>query len=129
MNNLFWGLMTLAIIVALGVLTAVLLELKAATRALRELLKTTDCSVKPTLDELQNTLKSLRNVTDNITAVTEDVKVLSGSVRDVGENVRHVTELVDGVTSTAVIKVSGFRAGVRAAAEVLLKSCLTGKSR
>ena len=129
MNNLFWGLITLAVIVTLGVLIAVLFELKSATRSLRELLKTTDCSVKPTLDELQNTLRSVRNVTDNITAVTEDVKVLSGSVRNVGENVKHVTEFVDGVTSSAGIRVSGLRAGVRAAAEVLVRNFLTGKSR
>jgi uncharacterized protein YoxC len=129
MNTIFYGLITLSIIVAIGVVVAVLFELKTTLRALKEFLHTTECTLKPTLEELQQNLRSMRNVTDNITKVTGDVTVISGSVRDVGEKVRLVSDLIDDVTSSAVIRVSGFRAGMRAAAEVLLKNLLTSKRR
>lgn len=129
MSNISLGLITLAFIAAAGIFISVMLELRSAVRALNEFIKTTDKSLKPTLDELQMTLKSLRNVTDNVTAVTDDVKALSGSVRDVGENVRHVSGLIDDVAYSATAKISGLRAGIRAALDVILRGILTGKSR
>ena len=122
MSNILLGLITLSCIVAVVVVIFVMIELKGTIRALREFIKTTECSLKPTLDELQQTLRSMRNVTDNVTGVTEDVRVLSSSVRDVGENVKRVSELVEDVTSSAAIKVSGLRAGINAAMEVLLNN-------
>lgn len=121
MGNVFWGIITLAVVAAVAVLIFVMIELRAAIRALKDFLRTSETTLKPTLDELQMTLKSLRNVTDNVTAVTEDVKTLSGSVRNVGESLKHVSELIEGVTSSAVIRASGLRAGINAAVEVLLK--------
>ena len=125
MSTALWSLITLSCIAAVGVFIYVMVELRATIRGLKEFMKTTENALKPTLEELQETLKSLRNVTDNVTSVTEDVKVLSSSVRDVGENVKHVSELVGGVTSSTVLKVSGIRAGVGAALEVLLKNLLS----
>ncbi|HXX81062.1 MAG TPA: DUF948 domain-containing protein [Thermodesulfovibrionales bacterium] len=127
MSNILLGLITLSCIVAVGVAIFVMIELKGAIRALREFIKTTEGSLKPTLEEFQQTLRSMRNVTDNVTGVTEDVRVLSSSVRDVGENVKRVSELVEDVTSTAAIKVSGLRAGINAATDVLLKNIFSGR--
>ncbi len=122
MGNVFWGIITFAVVAAVAVFVYVMIELSAAIRALKDFLRTDATSIKPTLEELQMTLKSLRNVTDDVTAVTEDVKTFSRSVRDVGESVKHVSELIEDVTSSAVIRASGLRAGINAAIEVLLKS-------
>ncbi|MGD1076534.1 MAG: DUF948 domain-containing protein [Thermodesulfovibrionales bacterium] len=129
MNAIFYGLITLSIIVAVGFLVCVLVEVRSTLRALKEFLHTTECTLKPTIEELQQNLKSVRNVTDNLAKVTEDLTVISDSVRDVGEKVRLVSGVVEEVTSSAAIKVSGFRAGFRAAAEVLFRNLLTGKQR
>ncbi len=123
--------MTLAVIAAVVVFTLVMLELRTAVRALKDLIKTTESScapIKPTLEELQLTLKSVRDVTENINGVAEDVRELSSSVRDVGEKVKHVTEVVEGVTSLTAGRMSGLRAGINAAIEVLLKNLFTRKS-
>lgn len=128
MNTTLWSLITISFIVAVAVLAFVMVELRGAIKALKELIKTADCSLKPTMDELQMTLKSVRNITDNITTVTEDVKVLSGSVRDIGNNVKEVSGLVEELTSSTVAKVSGLRAGINAAIEVFLKN-LFGRGR
>ena len=88
----------------------------------REFFKT-DCG------ELQETLKSVRNVADNVTGVTGDMKVLSGALKDVGKSVNHVAgdvehvaNLVDRITSSAVLKASGLKAGIKAGLLVLLKN-------
>ena len=125
MNTVLLGLITAAVVAAGVVFMVVMFELRTAVRALKDLIKTTECScapLKPTLEELQMTLKSVRDMTDNINGVAGDVRELSGSIKDVGEKVRHVSELVDDVTSLTVGRVSGLKAGINAAIEVLLKN-------
>ncbi|MCL5024643.1 MAG: DUF948 domain-containing protein [Nitrospirae bacterium] len=122
MDSVFLGLITLAFIGAVIVFIYVMVELRGAARALKEFLKTTEDTIKPTLEELQETLKSVRKVTDNVSGVTEDVRVLSSSVRDVGANVKQVSDFLEDVTSLAVVRVGGLKAGVSAALEVLLKN-------
>ncbi len=121
MDNFFLGLIIFAIIVAVIIFIWVMLELRKAIKALKGLVNTTENSLKPTVAELQETLKSFRNVANNATVVSGDIKVLSEALRDVGENVksvsgdiRHLTDFVDGITSSAVVEVSGLKAGVKA---------------
>ncbi|MGZ3806420.1 MAG: DUF948 domain-containing protein, partial [Pseudobdellovibrionaceae bacterium] len=85
MNNLFLGIITVAVIVAAIVFIYVMVELRKTIHVLRELGNTMENSLKPTVAELQETLKSVRNVANNVTTVSEDVKTLSGSLREVGE--------------------------------------------
>ncbi len=129
MSNLFMGLITLAIIVAVIILIWVMLELRKAIKALKELVNTTENSLKPTVAELQETLKSGRNVADNVTVVSGDMKVLSGALRDVGENVKrvsrdikHMVDFVDGITSSAAVEASSLKAGAKAGFWFLLKN-------
>jgi uncharacterized protein YoxC len=129
MSNFFLGLVIFAIIVAVIIFIWVMLELRKAIRALRELVSTTENSLKPTVAELQETLKSVRNVADNATVVSGDIKVLSGALRDIGENVKrvsgdvkHLVDFVDGMTSSAVVEASGLKAGVKAGVWYFIKN-------
>lgn len=149
MNSLFFTLITIAVLVAAAVFILAMLELRSAIKALSRFIRTTEESVKPTLDELQMTLSSLRDITgkadtvsrelqmtlrgirditDNVTTVTEDVKTLSGSVREIGTKAMHVSELIEDVTLSSASKISGWRAGIRAATNVIVKGILTGKT-
>jgi len=129
MDNIFWGLLAVGVIVAVIIFIYVMLDLRKTIRALKELVNTTENSLKPTVAELQETLKSVRNVANNVTAVSEDMKILSGALRDVGENVKRVSEdmkhlvnFVDGMTSSAVVEASGLKAGVKAGFWFFLKN-------
>ena len=129
MNNLFLGLITVAVIVAVIIFVYVMLDLRKTIRALKELVNTTEKSLKPTVSELQETLQSARNVANNVTAVSEDMKILSGALRDVGENVQRVSgdvkrlmNFVDEMTSSATAEASGLKAGVKAGFRFFLKS-------
>ncbi len=130
MNTILWSLLTLAVIAAVVVFILVMLELRTAIRGLKNLIKVVEDScapIKPTLEELELTLRSARGVTENINGVAEDVRELSGSIREVGEKVKHVTEVVEGVTSLTAGRVSGLKAGINAALEVLLRNLFTRK--
>jgi uncharacterized protein YoxC len=129
MSNFFLGLVIFSIIVAVIIFIWVMLELRKAIRALKELVSTTENSLKPTVAELQETLKSVRNVADNATVVSGDIKVLSGVLRDIGENVKrvsgdvkHLVDFVDGMTSSAVVEASGLKAGVKAGVWYFIKN-------
>jgi predicted PurR-regulated permease PerM len=129
MSNLFMGLITLAIVVGVIIFIFVMIELKKAIGALRELVKTTDNSLKPTVIGLQETLKSVRNVAENTTAITGDMKLLSGALKDLGENMKHVSGdvkhlvgFVDGMTQSALVEASGIKAGVKAGFGFFLKN-------
>ena len=129
MNNLFFGLITVAFIIGVIIFTYVMLDLRKTIRALKELVNTTENSLKPTVAELQETLKSVRNVAENATAITTDIKVLSGALKDVGENVKrvsrdikHMVDFVDGITSSAAVEASILKAGAKAGFWFLLKN-------
>ena len=123
------GLITLAIIVGVIIFIFVMIELRKAIGALKEFVKTTENSLKPTVVELQETLKSVRNVAENTTAITGDMKLLSGALKDLGENVKHVSgdvkhlvSFVDGMTQSALVEASGLKAGVKAGFWFFLKN-------
>jgi len=129
MSNFFFGLIIFGIVVAVIIFIWVMLELRKAIIALKELVNTTENSLKPTVAELQETFKSFRNVADNATVVSGDIKVLSGALRDVGEDVKsvsgdikHLTDFVDGITSSAVVEASGLKVGVKAGVWYFLKN-------
>jgi uncharacterized protein YoxC len=129
MNSLFLGLLTAAVIVAVIIFIYVMFDLRKTIRALKELVNTTENSLKPTVAELQDTLKSVRNVANNVSAVSEDMKVLSGALRDVGENVKrvsgdikHLVDFVDEMTSSAAVEASGLKAGIKAGVWFFLKN-------
>lgn len=122
MNQIWFILISIAFLAAVGFLIYVLLELRKSARAITEFLKTTEDSMKPALEELQQTLKSLRRVADDVTEVTEDIKMVSGSARDIGQNLKKISGLLNEVSSEAIIKVSGLRVGIRTALGVLLKN-------
>ena len=129
MNNLFFGLITVAFIIGVIIFIYVMMELRKTIRALKELVNTTENSLKPTVVELQETLKSVRNVAENATAITTDIKVLSGALKDVGENVKrvsrdikHMVDFVDGITSSAAVEASSLKAGAKAGFWFLLKN-------
>jgi uncharacterized protein YoxC len=111
-----------------------MIELRGAIRGLKELLKTTESSLKPTLVEFQQTLKGVRVLTENVANVTEDIQVFSGSVKEVGENVKmvsgsvkHVSDFIEEITSSTGLEVSGLRAGIKTALKVFLKNLFRQK--
>ena len=71
----------------------------------------------------------MRNVTDNATAITDDVRTLSASVREVGENIGTVSRLVNDVAAYSIIHVSGLKAGIRAATEVVIRGFLSKRQK
>ena len=129
MSNLFLGLITLAIIVAVIIFIWVMLELRKAIKALKELVNTTENSLKPTVAELQETLKSVKVLADSTMEITEDMKIFSGALKDAGKSVKHVSgdvervvNLVEGITSLASLETSSLKAGIKAGLWVLSKS-------
>ncbi len=120
MGHFFLVLVILAI-VALIVFVWVMLELRKAITALKDLVSTTENSLKPTVAELQETLKSVRNLADNATVMSEDIRVLSGALRGIGTNVKrasgdvnHLVDFVDGMTSSALVETACLKAAVKA---------------
>ena len=129
MSNLFWGLITLAIIVTVIIFIWVMLELRKAIKALKELVNTTENSLKPTVAELQETLKSVKVLADSTMEITEDMKIFSGALKDAGKSVKHVSgdvervvNLVEGITSLASLETSSLKAGIKAGLWVLSKN-------
>ena len=124
MNNIWAGIIILAVVVLTSFLVVLIIELKKTVRSLRD---TIENSLNPTLGEVQKTLKSLRNISENVTDITSDVKTLSGNVRDVGENIRQVSGLVGNVTTVTAATASGLKAGISAAMGVILNNLFSRK--
>ncbi|MBM4324865.1 MAG: DUF948 domain-containing protein, partial [Deltaproteobacteria bacterium] len=74
MNTILLGLIALAFTAGVIIFIVVMIELKRTIKELKELIRTTEGSLKPALTELQGTLRSVRELTDNVNEVAEDVR-------------------------------------------------------
>ena len=129
MNNIFLGLITLAFVLGVIIFIVVVMDPRKTIRALKELVNTTENSLKPTVAELQETLKSVRHVADNVTVVSEDMRAFSGALREFGENmqrvggdIRRLTNFFEGIASSATAETSSLKAGGRAGFGFLLRN-------
>jgi hypothetical protein len=129
MSNVFFGIIALSVAAAASVFVYVMLEVRGAVKTAKDFLKTTEDILHPTLEELRKSLKSMRNVTDNATAITEDVRTFSISVREAGKDITHVSKIINSAVSTPFFCVSGLRAGIKAAAGVIIKGIISKKAK
>jgi len=125
MNSLFFGLISLAVLVLTGFIIYIVFELKKTIESVRLSVESTEKVLIPTVEELQMTLKSVRKITDDVGVVTEDVKALSGSIREISEYVKQVSEAVGTITKTSAVQVSGVRAGIKAGFGYFIKNLFT----
>ena len=122
MNYLFFGLITLAVLVLTGFIIYIILELKKTIDSVKLSMESIEKILIPTVEELQMTFKSVRKITDDVGVVTEDVKGLSGSIREISANVKQVSEAVSTITKTSAVQVSGVKAGVKAGFGYFIKN-------
>lgn len=127
MTTVFLGLITLAVIVAVGAFIFVIIELRNALRTSLEFMKATELALKQTLDELQKALASLGSMAESVSAVADDVYKFSASVRKIGEDAEQVSRFIEDMTSSTSISVSAWKAGLRAGLEVFIRKLLAGK--
>lgn len=127
MNNIWLGLITLAVLAAAGFFISVLIEIRKTTKSLRNFLRNQEDLLNTTLSELQQTLKSLRNVSNDVNEIMVDAKSFSDAVSNIGDNIKRASNLIDNTKSLAFIKASGLRVGIKTALTFLLKNLLSKK--
>jgi uncharacterized protein YoxC len=125
MNNLFFGLITLAVLVLTGFIVYMILELKKTIDMVKLSMESIEKTLIPTVEELHLTLKSVRKITDDVGVVTENVRGLSTSIHEISENVKQVSVAVGTITKTSVIQASGVRAGIKAGFGYFIKNLFT----
>ena len=129
MNYMFFGLITLAVLVLTGFIIYIILELKKTIDSVKLSMESIEKILIPTMEELQMTFKSVRKITDDVGVVTEDVKGLSGSIREISANVKQVSEAVSTITKTSAVQVTGLKAGVRAGFGYFIKNFLAKRQQ
>jgi len=126
-NNVFLGLIALAVLVLVGFIVYFLYELKRTLFSLIQCVETIENSVKATTEELQITLKSVEKLSNGVGMVTSDAKEFSESVREIGKSVKRVSKAVGMVTTMSVPHLSEVRAGVKAGLGYFIKNTLVRK--
>jgi uncharacterized protein YoxC len=119
-TTFFLGLTTLGMVIAAVVFILIVSEVKKTAKTLKEFTDDLEPSLRGTLSEIQHTLRSVRDMTENVAGITEDFRRFSSAVREIGENVREVSAAVENLSTMATVRVSGIKAGMRAAMETLL---------
>lgn len=110
--------------VAVGFMIPVLIELKMTAKETTQFLKRNEAAFNEIVADLGDTLKSIRGVSDNIKGVTEDAKTFTGSVAGASEDLKGLTASLEELTTQAAARVSGLRAGLITAVDVLLHNLL-----
>jgi uncharacterized protein YoxC len=112
---------TMCFLVAIIFLLFASIEIRKASGALREFLKTTEQNLRPVVAETEEVLKTLQKVGSNVGAVTEDVRSFSAAVADLAVNVKTASSLIGTAQEALSLRAQGLKAGFRAAVEVLTK--------
>ncbi len=134
MNTIFLGVGTLAFLAGVIIFIVVMIELKKTIKGLKELIQTTERSIKPTLIELQETLRSFRYFTDNMNETAENIRDFTGSIREVGESIRNVNEnvkqvnaLIGSLQTMGKAEISGIKAGIGAGLRSIARNLVRGE--
>ncbi len=122
MNNLFLGLIALAVLVLAGFIIYLIIDLKKTLSSLNRFMAKTEDTLQPMADELQMTLKSIRKITDDVGTVTEDVRRISGSLKDIGDDVQGISKVVREVATESVAGATALKAGLRAGFEYFMRN-------
>ena len=121
------------IIVAITFLAAVFLliysfvQIKKAATALTDFLAATDLKINPVLKEAEETLKSIRTVCDDIGSATSNIRNISGTLSDVALQVRTLGLLTEDLQNRLAVRITGLKAGIKAALGVLLNQGKKGE--
>lgn len=114
-------IMMVGLLVGIGFLIYVSIELRKTLSGIRELIHITQDRLMPVIQETEMTLRSIRKVSDDVGTVTENVKNFSTAMEDVVKNVRAISSIAEEFRSGVSLRVSGVKAGLKAAINVLLK--------
>lgn len=132
MNTFFLGIITacfLFFVIAVGYF---LKEMKKSIKNLEDKVTSTathlekrmesiENSLNPVFHELPGTLSSIRNFVDGLTEIAYDVKELTESLKELGYNIKAISSSIEKITSIGVKQVSGIKAGIEAACNILSK--------
>ena len=136
-NEVFFGLITAAIIALVIALIWLCLRVGQAIESLKGFLETSEQSIQESLGEVSQNLKSLRTLTDNVNTAADNVLTFTGSFREIGNgvkqiaaNIRQIGDIVQSLGTETFASVNGVRAGLRTGFEVFLKNLFrTGETR
>ncbi len=102
--------------IIIGLLVFVLIELKKTVNM-----------IKPSLEEFEKTMKNLRKITDDVNSVTENIKAVSSGASNFVNDIRKMLDLLNDISSDTVVKLLGFKVGLRTALDVLLNNLIHRK--
>jgi uncharacterized protein YoxC len=128
MSDQYWttmlgiGIIVVAItfLVAVFLLIYSFVQIKKAATALTDFLAATDLKINPVLKEAEETLKSIRTVSDDIGSATSNIRNISGALSDVAVQVRTLGLLTEDLQNRLAVRITGLKAGIKAALGLLL---------
>lgn len=111
--QLFFGI---ALGVVIGLLIVLLIELKRTVKMIR-----------PSVEEFEKTMKNLRRITDDVNSVTDNIKTISSGASNFVGDIRKIFCLLNDISSDTVVRLLGFKIGLRTAIDVLLNNLFQQK--
>lgn len=113
--SLGFFILVIGILAAIGFLIYTIMEIRRLAVSMEDFLKRTEEHTIPVLMETEQTLRSLRKISDDVGSVTEDVKDISSAAQELAVSLRALGLLANAVGLGASTRVSGVKAGIRAA--------------
>ncbi len=96
-----------------------IVQIKKASAALTDFLSATDLKFNPVIKEAEETLKSIRTVSDDIGSATSNIRNISGALSDLSHKINSLGLLIESLHDLLSIRISGVKAGIAAARNVL----------
>jgi|GEM_PF-786029 len=96
------------------------LQIKKAATALTVFLAATDLKISSVLKEAEETLKSIKTVYDDVGSATSNIRNISGTLSAIALQAKTLGLLTEGMQDRLGVRITGLKAGIKAALGVLL---------
>ncbi|RPJ18056.1 MAG: DUF948 domain-containing protein [Desulfobacteraceae bacterium] len=96
------------------------IQIKKIADSIKGFLASTESKIDPVIKEAEEIIKNVRTVSDNVGYAVSGLKNVSGALSEVAFKIKTFGLLTDEIQNRLYARISAFKAGIKAATDVLI---------
>lgn len=114
-------------VIVIGVLIVpLILELRRTLKRINNFIDSTEQTLTPAINNLNNTIERLNSIMADIQSVTQGTKEMADNLKNLSDKIQNIVEGVDELRKEASSNVSAMKAALRVGINTLIKNLLKG---
>jgi uncharacterized protein YoxC len=103
-------------------------QIKKIAESIKWFLASTESKIDPVIKEAGEIIKNVRTVSDNVGSAISGLKNISGALSEAAFKIKTLGLLTDEIQNRLYARISAFKAGIKAATDILINKGKEGGS-